>query len=79
MIPTAPLTGKPGGRSQAVTRPCPAIRGTEAARPGVGSRGRCPLLAHARRYPAAAEIGLDESALPLKLSRSEGLKIASGL
>ena len=48
----------------------------------MGSCGRCPLLAGARRYPAAAEIGLDESALPLKLMVwlcSEGLKIASGL
>ena len=65
-----------------MTRPCPAIRGTEAARPGVGSCGRCPLLAGARRYPAAAELGLDESALPLKILVwlcSEGLKIASGL
>jgi hypothetical protein len=61
------LTGKPGGRSQAVTVP---------ARPSEALK----LLA--RRYPAAAEIGLDESALPLKLLVwlcSEGLKIASGL
>jgi hypothetical protein len=34
----------------------------------VGSCGRCPRLADARRYPATAEIGLNDSALPLKLS-----------
>ena len=47
-----------------MTRPCPAIRGTEAARPGVGSCGLCPLLAGARRYPAAAESGAKGARTP---------------
>jgi hypothetical protein len=74
------VRSKTGSRGHSRDRRCTAdlVR----AGPGVGSCGRCPLLAGARRYPAAAEIGLDESVLPLKLLVwlcSEGLKIASGL